>query len=479
MPKKGQRVLAGGNIHYEVADRVRGSDCGGLGLIQLLVRQLQLAESIDERVQLLERHLPYRESDHVLNLIYNVLTGGTCLQDVEARRSDVAYLDALGARKVPAPSTEGDFLRRFREDSIWGLQEAFDEARLKVWAEQPPEFRRRATIDVDGTLAPTEGECKEGIGLSYNGQWGYHPLVVSLAESNEVLYVLNRPGNRPSHEGAAAVLDRALDLVRRGGFERVLLRGDTDFSQTRHLDGWSQEKVEFVFGMDASPGLIGRAEEVPESAWQKLERKPPPKRRRRRRKNVKQAVVRRKGYRNLKLQQEEVAELAYRPQACRREYRLVVVRKRISVSGNGQGRLFDETRYLFYLSNLRLEETSATEVVRLANHRCQQENVVEQLKNGVQAMRMPSDSLESNWAWLAITAQAWNLKVWLGLLQPNRRFGGQIRKMEFRRFLRQVMQVPCQILLRSRQLCYRLLNVNEWTEALLEGVLWLRRARFG
>ena len=110
--ERGEPVLAGGNIHYEISDRVQAIDCGGLGLIQLLVKKLGLAESINQRVQVLKRHLPYRESDPVLNLIYNVMSGGSCLQDVEARRRDVGYLDALGARKVPAPSTELDFLRR-------------------------------------------------------------------------------------------------------------------------------------------------------------------------------------------------------------------------------------------------------------------------------------------------------------------------------------------------------------------------------
>ena len=124
----------------------------------------------------------YRESDHVLNLIYNVMTGGSCLQDVEARRRDPVYLDALGARKVPAPSTEGDFLRRFDRNSIWDLMEAVNEARRKVWSNQDKEFHRQATIDVDGTIAPTDGQCKSGIGMSYTGHWSYHPLVVSVAE---------------------------------------------------------------------------------------------------------------------------------------------------------------------------------------------------------------------------------------------------------------------------------------------------------
>jgi len=223
--EKGERVLKGGNIHYEISDRVRAIDCGGLGLIQLLVEKLGLAESIDQRVKVLARHLPYRESDHVLNLIYNVMSGGSCLQDVEERRRDPGYLDAVGARKVPAPSTEGDFLRRFDGASIWDLQQAFDEARLKVWGERGEKFHGQATIDVDGSMAVTQGECKGGMGLNYKGEWGYHPLLVTLAESQEVLYVVNRAGNRPSQEGAAEVLDRSIDLVRRGGFQKVLLRG--------------------------------------------------------------------------------------------------------------------------------------------------------------------------------------------------------------------------------------------------------------
>jgi len=261
------------------------------------------------------------------------------------------YLDALGARKVPAPSTEGDFLRRLDSDSIWDLMEAVNVARLKVWSSQDEEFHRQATLDVDGTIAPTGGKCKSGIGMSYNGQWSYHPLVVSLAETNEVLYALNRPGNRPSHEGAAEVLDRAIELVRRGGFRKVLLRGDTDFTQTRHLDRWDREGVEFVFGADSCKGLVKRAEALAPGAWSRLDRPKNKKRQRRRRKNVRQALVKKNGYRNLELQREDVAELAYRPSACRRDYRLVVVRKQIAVT-RGQGRLFDEIRYLFYLTNL-------------------------------------------------------------------------------------------------------------------------------
>ena len=100
-------------------------------------------------------------------------------------------------------------------------------------------------------------------------------MVVSLGETQEPLYLANRPGNRPSSEGAAEYLDRALALCRRAGFRRTTLRGDTDFTQTRHLDRWDDEKVRFLLGCDARSNLIENAETQPKSAWKRLVRPQP------------------------------------------------------------------------------------------------------------------------------------------------------------------------------------------------------------
>ena len=477
-------VFSATNIHFELAERTRGMCYGGLGAMVLLVRQLGLAEAIDRRLHLLKIHLPYHESDHVLNLAYNALADGTCLEDIELRRNDEVFLDALGARRIPDPTTAGDFCRRFRVDDIETLQDVFDEARRKVWAQQPASFFAQATIDMDGALVPTTGECKAGMDISYKGLWGFHPLVVSLAETGEVLRIVNRSGNRPSHEGAAAEADRAIALCRSAGFQRVLLRGDTDFSQTTRLDRWDAEgRVKFIFGLDASSNLLTLADDLPETAWKRLKRPPPYQRktaRRARPKNVKERIVRARGYKNIRLVDEWVAEFDYRPVACKKTYRLVVIRKDLDV--HEQGRLFEDYRYFFYITNER--EPAAEEIVFSANDRCNQENLVAQLKGGVPALYAPVDNLVSNWAWMVMAALAWNLKAWLALSLPERagRVGASDRetkrtvlRMEFKTFVNGFIRLPCQIVKTSRRIVYRLLGWNRWLATILRFTARVRR----
>ena len=88
-------MLGASNVHYELADRAQELGAGGIGAIHLLARRFGLIEAIDERLHPLMIHQPYHESDHVLNIAYNVLCGGTCLEDLELRRHDEAYLDGL------------------------------------------------------------------------------------------------------------------------------------------------------------------------------------------------------------------------------------------------------------------------------------------------------------------------------------------------------------------------------------------------
>ena len=436
-------VMSASNIHFEMAERSQALNYGGIGAMHLMGQKLGLAQEIDARVQLLKRHLPYHESDHVLNLAYNALLDGLRLQDIELRRNDEAFLDGLGAQRIPDPTTSGDFTRRFDQESVLGLMEAINATRQRVWKEQPRGFLSQAFIDTDGTLAPTLGECKGGMALSYKGIWGYAPLIISLANSREVLYLVNRPGNVVSHEGCVPWIDRAIDLVRPYAGE-ITLRGDTDFTLSAELDRWHSQGIKFIFGLDAHPKVVKLAQALPQEAWQPLARlaryeiatEP-----RRKPQRIKEAIVRFKGYSNKKLVGESVAEFAYQPQ-------------------KGEQVLFEDIKYFFYITNHT--DYRPEQIVALANQRCEQENVIEQLKNGVNAMRMPVDDLISNWAYMVMSALAWNLKSWYGLLMPHRQRGLELVRMEFRRFLHAIVLLPAQIVRSARKIIYRIMGYNSW-----------------
>ena len=470
-PERDQPMMTAKNIHYELADRVQGLAAGGIGAMHLLAQKIGLVRDIDHNLHVLKRHLPYHESDHVLNIAFNILAGGKCLEHLELRRNDEVYLNALGAGRVPDPTTEGDFCRRFSGSDVVTLMDAINQTRMRVWARQPAEFLKEAILDADGTLVGTGAECKKDIDIAYNGTWGYHPLLISLANTAEPLYLVNRSGNRPSHEGASEALDKMITLCREAGFKRITLRGDTDFSQTTHLDRWDQAgDVRFIFGINAMANLKALADDLPTEAYSFLERplryaiKTAPRQAPER---VKPELVRDHGFKTIHLLEEMIAEFDYRPVACKKAYRVVVLRKRLGTD-KGQLRLFEEYRYFFYITNDR--DKTAEEIVFSANNRCDQENLIAQLKGGVHALTTPVDDLASNWAYMVIASLAWSLKAWSALMLPvSPRHAAKhaaekqtLLRMEFATYCAAMIQMPCQIIRSGKRLIYRLLSWNPW-----------------
>jgi hypothetical protein len=478
-PKGDGPVLSSRQVRYEVADRAVATKAGGVGAIHTLVKRLQLDREIDAAVRLFKKHLPYHESDHILNIAYSFLAGGRCLEDIEVLRQDEAYMDMLGALRIRDPTTAGDFLRRFREPaSIEALMGAINRVRLKVWRSRRRQLSPRAILDVDGTITPTLGEKKEGMGISYKGTWGYHPLLVSLANTQEPLFLLNRPGNKTSETDAAPWIDRGIELCREA-FDEVLLRGDTAYSLTENFDRWDDDKVTFVLGYKAHKNLVAIADGLPGSAWQRFQRPQrivPQHMQRERRENTKEQIVRENDYDNIVLQSEDITEFEYQPGACKKPYRMVVIRKNLSRE-KGERHLFDEIRYFFYITNDF--GLAAEGIVALANQRANQENLIEQLKNGVRALHNPAHDLLSNWAYMVIASLAWSLKAWFALSQHRVADREHLLRLEFKAFLNAVMLIPAQVVRTGRRIVVKLMAYTHEAKAIISTIQAIPALRFG
>jgi Transposase DDE domain group 1 len=260
---------------------------------------------------------------------------------------------------------------------------------------------------------------------------------------------------------------------------RVCLRGDTDFSLTAHFDRWAQ-RVDFIFGMDNNAALRSRAEALDEACWSRLRRRPPYQtltdQTRSREPNHKQRIVTERGYLDLRLNHEDVAEFDYQPGKCHRRYRVVVVRKNIS-RARGEQVLFDEVRYFFYITTRT--DLSAEQVVACANQRCDQENVIGQLKSGVGALRVPLYDLVSNWAYMVIAALAWNIKSWFAMMMHRKHDRREHIGMEFRRFLTRIILIPAMVSRRARTITIRLIGYNPSLDRLFSAWNSIERTRFG
>jgi hypothetical protein len=461
-PNQSKPFFRAKRVIYEVSGRVKSVIAGGIGALHQLAQKVGLVEVIDECIPLLKRHVPYHESDHVLNIAFNILAGHNKLEDLEILRHDEAYMDMLGASRIPDPTTAGDFLRRFRATTIETFMDGVNGIRQDIWRWHRGSLGPEAIIDLDGTMVPTLGQKKEGMGYSYKGIWCYHPLLVSLANTQEPLFIVNRPGNVASHEDATRWIDKAIALTM-PVFGRVLLRGDTDFSLTVNFDRWTDTGVGFVFGYDARPNLEDLADSLAPSAWQpftRVKKTKPRSKPRKQRRNMKEEIVVAKRWETLRLVSEEIAEFPYQPVKCGQTYRMIVVKKNIGVT-KGESYLFDDLRYFFYITNQ--SSLTAEEVVRHANARCQQENLIEQLKNGVNALRVPVYDLDSNWAYMVIASLAWTLKAWFAMTLPRQADRQRILAMEFKSFLQQIILIPCQVVKGARRI---LLRIQGYTEGI-------------
>jgi hypothetical protein len=420
-----------------------------------------VAQEIDERVHVLKIHLPFHESDHVLAQALSLYVGGECLEDQAALQHDEGALRMLGACRIPDPTTAGDFLRRFEEHrnpaALSGLRAANDAVQDAVWGRLAGKRKRKrdwAMVDLDGHTKALYGVQKEGADFDHRGRWSYNVLLASLAGTGECLAVRLRPGNVRSSEGAAPLLEETLPRVK-GRFAQVLVRADSDFDRRDVREACEAEGAWFAFVAREASNRLAWAEAIPESKWKpfrtrahrdrqarraRLDFEPRRKKRNRRRRRARQ-----RGYTELQLARQWVAEIPWTPAGSEKVYRMIVRRQLIEQS-EGQEHLFDFYRYRYVVTNLPAS-WSAEEVIDATYQRCDQENVIEQMGSGVALWRMPVAEFGGNAAWLEIGRLAWNLGKWIAQLA----LPPEVARWEWKRYRQAFVCLAAEVIHRSRQ----------------------------
>jgi hypothetical protein len=437
---------------------------GGLALAASLVRSLGIAQDLDRELSLLASHRPFHESDHVLTHVYNLYAGGTCIEDIADLQTSEPVRRMLGAERIPDPTTAGDFLRRFDAEALQTLDQVIDRAQEKVWQRRYGKRKaERAIVDLDSCVRPVYGDQKEGTDFTYKGSFGYHPLVISLAGTLECLRLVNRSGNTASADGSESHLLELFPMLGRR-FKQVIVRGDSAFAKQAIFDACEEAGHSFAVVSPQQQNFARLFEALPGDQWkpyrQRERSEDRPRKRRKRGPNRRRERARARNKRDLQLQKQWIAEIPYRPDRSKQTYRLIA--RFQEIEEHEQGHLFMLTRFRFALSNLP-PSVSAEEVMDLTYQRCDQENLIEQLQNGVAAMRMPTGGMLSNAAFGTCARLAHNLKPWLAQLA----LPPETMRWEWKRFRRAFVYCAARVVHTARQVHVRFADSHRFAGAIL------------
>ncbi len=407
----------------------------GIALARDLVSRLGIQSAIDSQLSILKRHKPYHESDHVLNLVYNFLTGGECLSDIERLQDTEGYLKVLGTDCIPDPTTAGDFLVRFQAEDVAGFQRVLDGIQDTSFSLLDRKRKELATVDHDSSIHEVYGKKKEGADYAYENTYSYNVQYVTLAETADVLYQELREGNTYSSAGIKDVLPGILERVGRH-FRHLRFRADSASYDKDIVKVCDEGGAEFFISADQTQRLVREVLSIEEEGWKSFHRKKlgevrrKPINRRRKRKNHKRAVLnRRKPHRNTK-GKTQIASFFYQPIGWEKAYRFVAKRTEV-LDESGQLYLKDGLFQYIYHVVVTNSAKSDSLVMSIAQGRANQENLIKDFKYGLGLSHVPTGFLLANKIYFKIAALAWNIKTWmLNLLKI-----GSGATLRFKRFL--------------------------------------------
>jgi hypothetical protein len=407
---------------------------GGILLARDLMERLEVAKRIDESIALLKMHSPYHESDHVLSLLYNFLSGGETLLDLERLQGDEGLKRLIGAESVPDPTTAGDFLVRFHDFAIEVFQGVSADLQDQAISLLDDERKKVATIDSDSTILEVYGRKKEGADFSYDKRWSYNCLVFSLSETGDLLHTELRSGNTYSSVGAKEQLQKIIERLQ-GQFTHLRYRADSAFYDKDIVSICQSKEVEFFITADQTKPLMATILGIEEKQWKPLKNRGNSRqvgaRKRKKRKDRKMKIsVERKPDTQLK-GRSQIASFSYTPKGWGEAFRFVVKRTEILDADYKQLYLDDGMcKYTYHVIVTNSSE-SDVQVMRIAQQRANQENLIKDFKYGLGLSHVPTGFMNANRVYFSIAALAWNIKTWiLNLLKL-----GNGAVLRFKRFL--------------------------------------------
>ena len=396
----------------------------GLVLVRQLIERLGVASAIDAGVRVLRRCKWYRESDHILTLIYNMLSGGSKLQDINRLGQDAALKRVLGSDRIPHATTIGKFLWRFGDDQqdkqrlgLTELRETVQGVQQDAFAMLPRERRRVATLDWDSSIHEVYGQKKEGADYAYDNTWSYNVLYATVAETGDVLYLGLREGYRHTSYGTKEVLPGTIERVSKH-FRKVRMRADSGYYSQALVEICEAREVEFFIVAKQHRNLMKALREIPESHWKSfadsdLQEAGRSRRRRQRRPNLKRKITKRRKPNSRFKGAPEVASMMFQPRSWKKARRYVIKRTPVIDKDDQQLYLDDGLRRYVYWIVVTNSKRSNGQVLRIAQGRGNQENLIKDFKYGLGLAHVPTGSLAANQAYFVIAALAWNLKTWM------------------------------------------------------------------
>jgi hypothetical protein len=418
---------------FEVCfDEERAVANAGLVLPVALGRQLGLEALIEESVDLGERPGAARPGRKVLSLVHAMLLGADCIDDCDVLRS--GRTEAVLGHRPMAPSTLGTFLRSFSFGHVRQLDRVLGEALRRAWGAGAGPGDGRLVIDIDSFSGEVHGNAKQGAAYGYTHRLGYHPLLATRAETNEVVHVRLRKGQANTQRGALRFVEELLARVRRAGAGgEVLIRADSGFWNKNVCARLREKGCLYSIGVTQHKIVATRIAQIPDDAWQPVPDYP----------------------------DTGICELA---ETTLGTDRLIVRRVHLHAQDD-QTELFTFWRHFAFITN-RTEPIGLVD----AEHRqhARVELVIRDLKDQALA-HFPSGHYSANSAWTVIACLAHNLARWTALLGLSDRTPRAARTMR-----RRLLALPGRLTRTARRFTLHLPARWPWQRAFIEALTRIR-----